>query len=92
MDKPYMLISVTERDITTSKYKTYEDAFAAMFAELKECPDWSNGWEEDYESEKDDKGYYEDGSEFGISENSAWANADGGDMNCDWLIVNCADK
>lgn len=83
--KQFVLISVTERDITATEFSSYDAAWNAMFEELKQCPDWSKEWENTYTEEKDENGYCET-DDFGINKITAHANADDGDMKCDWMI------
>ena len=75
--KPYALISVVDREISFAEYDNIEKAKEQMLKEFKECPDW-----------EDDFMIGEENYDFGFFETYAWANADDGDMNCDWSIVN----
>lgn len=75
MEKPYMLISVCEREIATEQYPTLEAAQARMLYELETFGGVENpavGMEED--------------GEFAIHEMSAWSNVKD-DMKQDWLII-----
>ena len=76
----YMLISVYEREISTELFNTQEEAYDAMKTELLKAMDDDEVTQliESGENELSDCGLYAD---------SAWANADDGDMNCDWKIV-----
>ena len=80
----YLYISVIDREIMTEQYKTLEEAKE----KLKSNFDFyiSLGCDDDYDDEYDE---YESECECEISESgmSAWANADDGDVDCDWLIV-----
>lgn len=69
----YMLISVTEREITTALFPTYEPAYAEMAKELDET---MNG----------DRAEYGIGDKYNISECFAWSNAND-NARSDWLIV-----
>ena len=89
----YMLITVSERDIYTSKHNTYESARDQMMREL---------WNEFYGSryDPDDDGetwdyitsltecdeYADDGYGFAFSDMEAWSNIDSS-YNFDWKIV-----
>lgn len=68
----HMLISVTERTITTAFFSSHEEAYARMEKELDET---MGGRRDEYKLEYD----YEIGSD------SAWSNAN--NTNSDWLIV-----
>lgn len=77
--KPFVLISVVDREIAISEFNTLEEAQIAMLEDFKECPDW-DAWEEDFK-------LGEETNEYGVHKTSAWANADDGDMDCDWSII-----
>lgn len=89
--KNFLLISVTEREITVAEFETHKKAWKAMFKEIKECPDWEKEWKDIYDEEKDENGYCNTDT-FSINENNAHANADYGDMNCDWMIYEKKDN
>lgn len=74
----HMLISVTERDITTAFFPSYQQAYDRMEKELEET------------MSGDREGYTID-DEYSIGEFSAWSNADH-NANSDWLIVEITEE
>lgn len=73
----FVLISVCDRDITTTKHCSFKAARAEMVKELrktgvKDMPELHDMMSHDYE-------------DFAIHRDSAWSNE--GNTNNDWLIV-----
>jgi len=76
----YLYISVIDREIMTEQYKTLEEAKEKLksnfdFYVSLGCDDEDDEYESECECEISESGM------------SAWANADDGDVDCDWLIV-----
>lgn len=67
----FILVSVVNRDIAVHPFQTIEEAKK----EMKTCFFATDGIEECLKA----------GDAF-LGETSAWCNADGGDMQCDWDI------
>lgn len=86
-DVSYILIRCIERDISTEKFATFEEARKKMIQEvldaIKDDGDLVNKYYEYCET----NGNY-DGDELGIYKSTAWANAEYGD-NYDWRIIVC---
>lgn len=74
----HMLISVTERKISTAIFPTHKEAYAKMEMELDKTMD---GKRDECEHSND----------YGIAEHSAWSNADD-DAISDWLIVSIKEN
>lgn len=84
-DVTFVLITVVERDISTEKFATFEDARKQMVKETLESVQDENLLNEYYEFMESNGNF--DGDEFGIGSYSAWANANG--ENYDWRIIVC---
>ena len=84
-DSVFVLVSVVNREITTSVYNNYKNAWNRMFEELTECSDWTNEWNEIYASNKNHDGHCEDICDaFSIGKYTAYANDN--HVQCDWSI------
>ena len=82
--KPWMLITVREREIMTEQFETYEDARETMLQELKY--EFNRGYnEEDWDAviKNNSTCIFDD---FGFDKWSAWSNIDD-NWNHDWAIV-----
>jgi hypothetical protein len=88
----YMLITVCEREIYTSKFDNYEDARNAMLNRLFD-EYWLHGDYADAEEAEEDwrkiisnNCYNEPDNKFAFGPTCAWSNIDP-DYNLDWEIV-----
>lgn len=79
MTKPYMLISVYERETETQQKETLQEAQEQMLAEL-----------EGYGGVENPAIGMKEVGQFGIHEMNAWSNVRS-DMQQDWLIVHLCD-
>lgn len=88
-DKPYILVSVTDREICAESYLDKNLVWEMMLEELLSTN--ASEFMEAYDEDKDENGCVEESFDYGVSKDSAWANADGGDMDCDWVIFETAE-
>lgn len=82
--KQILLVTVEEREISTTLFSTFEEAKEEMIKQFAECFTEEDRSEFDFENAC----YYD---EYGWDETSAWLNDGPNHSNYDWRIIDISE-